>query len=357
MDDKITIVDGKIIEKNKIEEKENIYSYSRLGTFHNCKYEFYNTYILKNRGNNNAYGVMGGVIHEIMEKLQPKEITKEEAIEEFKQQFVMCNLLGYKFPNENIEKNYYDAIIDFLFWFKPIPYDDIFIEEEFKIDIGGNKLKGFIDLSLIKDDKILLLDWKTSSWSGFSGSKKLEKGRQLALYGEALKEMRGKRPDKSVWMMLKYVNIKHAKRKRSKRIERQKFVQEYMKQIIDDMIDLGYNNIEIGILLEGKRTMKDINDLNPDILKNFTQVPAVLDYDITDETVQESKQYVLDTVNNIKEYGNDVSNFPPVELNKSTSFFCQHLCNHRDTCKYYKEYLKQTQCNDLINSAVFEIFK
>lgn len=319
---------------------EKLYSYSRLGCYHNCLYEFYQSYILGNKGTNNAYGYLGGETHEIMEELHPGNITRDEALAKFKESFVMCDLMGYKFPNENIKKNYHDAILDFIYWYETLPNDKSIIEEGFKIDINGAKLRGFIDLSLVKDGQMWVVDWKSSSWSGFSGATKLlEKGRQLALYASAIEEKHGIRPIRASWVMMKYVHVKY-KTKRSKRIERQKFVQEFMPLIMDEMVALGYSPAEISLELEGKRTLMDVANINPDILKNFATRMAFIHYDISDLIIKEARAYVKDTAVQIESMGKEESDYPPVELNKSTTFFCQHLCNHGKTCKYYKQHQK-----------------
>ena len=55
--------------------KQELYSFSKLNSFHQCEYQYYLNYILKEKGKQNVYGHLGGVIHDLCEQLSKNEIT------------------------------------------------------------------------------------------------------------------------------------------------------------------------------------------------------------------------------------------------------------------------------------------
>jgi ATP-dependent helicase/DNAse subunit B len=59
--------------KQKLEELykqgAKVFSFSKLGTFNNCEFEYYNSYVLKNRGINNIYTELGSCLHNNIEAI------------------------------------------------------------------------------------------------------------------------------------------------------------------------------------------------------------------------------------------------------------------------------------------------
>lgn len=54
---------------------EELYSYSKISSFHNCSWSWYLRYVKGIEGKDNVYGLLGNVIHDCYE-----EITKGELI-------------------------------------------------------------------------------------------------------------------------------------------------------------------------------------------------------------------------------------------------------------------------------------
>ena len=63
----------------------DIWSFSKLSSYHNCAYAWYLTYVLHEKGEDNVYGVLGNSIHDCVESMCKDEMTIEEAKEKFKQ--------------------------------------------------------------------------------------------------------------------------------------------------------------------------------------------------------------------------------------------------------------------------------
>lgn len=273
---------------------KKVYSYSRLENYHNCPYSYYITYIEKNRSEDNIYSFLGSVVHEILEKLQQREIDNDKAIETFENAVTEADMLGYEWMSDSVKNKYIAAIKHYLEHYKPIECDEYFIEEYFEIPVGDKLMKGYIDLYTITDGVIDIYDYKTSSSSSFTGKDAYKKMRQMILYGIAIKQ---KYPDKEIrsmnFDMLKYYKIPS---KRSK---------------------LGY-------------TLKDRSTI--DILDFTTEfTPAYITADFTDEVIEEVTKYVCDTVNEIESLDDDIESYKK-GLNPNKDFFCKTLCGFRDRC-------------------------
>ena len=111
---------------------------------------------------------MGSVTHEILEKLQQREIDNDKAIETFENAVTEADMLGYEWMSDSVKNKYIAAIKHYLDHYKPIECDEYFIEEYFEIPVGDKWMKGYIDLYTITDGVIDIYDYKTSSSSSFT---------------------------------------------------------------------------------------------------------------------------------------------------------------------------------------------
>jgi hypothetical protein len=258
------------------------YSFSKLDSFHNCKRSYYYNYILNQRGGDNIYSFCGTVVHELTQAMIQKQITNEQAVEQFIEAIGDAEMLDLPWISENVKNNYVNCISHFLENYNFIHNDTIRIEEGFEIDINGVIVRGFIDLYYRIKNKIYIIDLKTST--KFAKKDLTKKSRQLILYAIALSE---KYPDYEIILqfnMLKYVLVK------DKLIERNK----------------------LGIF-----------DEFPD---------GIVEVECNDEAIQEVKQYVTETVNSINGINkDDISNWE-LGYDPSKDFFCKNLCSHRDKC-------------------------
>lgn len=189
-----------------MENKEVIYSYSRLQVFNECQHEYYLTYIknLRSEGEN-IYGVLGTCLHELEEQLLRKEITNDDAVAKFEECVDDCHILGYEFITEKSGRNYVECITSYLKDWNPLTDKKYEIEKDFLIEIDGTKLRGFIDLFFENEDgTITIIDHKTSTKYS---KKDIEKyAKQLYLYAYAVEEITGKKVSQIGWNFVKYVS-------------------------------------------------------------------------------------------------------------------------------------------------------
>lgn len=276
----------------------NLFSYSKLSSFQNCPYGYYLTYIQHIKGEDNVYGILGNVVHDMYELLTKDEITIEEAKEKFKQEYELCKFLGLTFPTKMSEEKYvYDVEHSFDYFIKPMGR----LEQEryFQIEIENKIFRGYIDL-IIFDDKnktIRVIDYKTSS--RFS-KKDLESHKvfQLILYSMYLeKEYPEYKILNPMFYMLKYVNVINEKGRTS--IKEIYDIDELRYEVVSPlMVEVQYND-----------TMKE------KLIKHIQEV--TLDIAFNDED-EESDWY------------------PTAEELRNNSFYCKNLCSHKKSCKFYK---------------------
>ena len=277
----------------------DIWSFSKLSSYHNCAYAWYLTYVLHEKGEDNVYGVLGNSIHDCLESMCKDEMTIEEAKEKFKQDYDMCKFLGMNFPTENTEKKYiYDIEHAFDYFEKPKGR----LEEEryIEFEIENKKFRGYVDLIIFDDEKktIQVLDWKSSS--KFS-KKDLESHKvfQLILYSMYLeKEYPDYKILNPVFYMLKYARVKNDVTGR-----------------------------------ESIRERIDIDDTIHEVLE-----PYIVEVQYNECMKDKLKQYINEVTLDIAFNDEDEESdwYPTAEELRNNSFYCKNLCGHKKKCKFYK---------------------
>ena len=277
----------------------DIWSFSKLSSYHNCAYAWYLTYVLHEKGEDNVYGVLGNSIHDCLESMCKDEMTIEEAKEKFKQDYDMCKFLGMNFPTENTEKKYiYDIEHAFDYFEKPKGR----LEEEryIEFEIENKKFRGYVDLIIFNDEEktIQVLDWKSSS--KFS-KKDLESHKvfQLILYSMYLeKEYPDYKILNPVFYMLKYARVKNDVTGR-----------------------------------ESIRERIDIDDTIHEVLE-----PYIVEVQYNECMKDKLKQYINEVTLDIAFNDEDEESdwYPTAEELRNNSFYCKNLCGHKKKCKFYK---------------------
>lgn len=274
------------------------YSFSKLSCYGNCPKNYFLTYIEPVERSQNIYGMAGGDAHEIVQALEIGKISNKEAVTEWESKMNMYDFFGEaKFPTIKSKENYIADVTAYFRNFKPLPINgrEVLIEKEFEVEIEGIIIRGFIDLTLIDHDKkeIEVIDYKTSSKSGFTSKSLVKKCYQLILYSLALQKLY---PDykivKCAFDMLKYGVDSKGKVKERKDIKLEK-ESEYERYFIET----------------------PFNQENIDLFKKF---------------VNES----MNNINKAKEqniWNVDKTNF---------SFFCKFLCSTAEYCREYQKYNK-----------------
>lgn len=323
-----------------------VYSFSKLGSFINCEFEYYNSYILKNRGVENVYTLLGSCIHNNLEDIYSGSGDKSSFKTNYTDKLIELEMSGITFPNDKIGDSYKADVLHFVENFNKL--NTKMIQEQlivFEI-ADGIWMQGYID-AIIPSEKgnpfVNIIDWKTSS--KFSGKKLNEAGRQLLMYKIGLEATTNKKVDKVMWCMVKYINVcsmqKNGKVKK-KMCNRGKWVKELTKQLEKDLHTLSIDEFELELLLDKAISDNNLESLPKEIQDKYWLEDCYVEYEITDEKVEEFKKHVVDTVNEIENKDKENEDvWEAVEISKFNSFYCSTLCGHRKTCKHYKKFLEE----------------
>lgn len=324
------------------EEGNTIYSISRVNSFNNCQYEYFNTYVKRNRGIGNVYSEVGTWIHDAIEQAyRDGKIDKKLLNSNLHIKLMELDFLGIDFPNDSIKKTFTKDVDHFT---KNISLldGDFTLEKMFVTNITKEIiLLGYIDaIQQDEDGKYHIIDWKTSS--KFTGKKLRDAGRQLLVYKLGLEQNSDIEIESIKWAMLKYLYVcwvqKNGKVKK-KMVNRGKFIKEMKKSFEKDMIATQMDEIEIGILLLEAEESNSMDNL-PDLIKEKYWIEdCFVEYDSSEEAMEEMKNYIITTVENIQNKNVDnEDDWVYVDFKKEGTFYCNTLCSHRTTCSFIKDW-------------------
>lgn len=355
------------------DENRQVYSISKVNTIQNCLYEAYKTYIEEDRGKNGIYGLLGSKIHDILEGIMVGENTKHDLLPALNSELSDMEMLNINFPKDfnggdAIKDNWVADMSHFCKNF--IKPSGKFTTEELVIyKINEDRyMQGYIDLiKHNKDGTISIYDWKSST--DFKKADLLQHGRQLVFYGLA-KEAEGFDVKEVAWIMLKYVKVEFMGKARSnskketkltKIFNRGKLVSGLETHIENDLYKLGYGEIDSDIILSNAIANNDMGLLPQEIQDKYIIKPYVRKYEITEELKKETLDYINKTANIFESLGEDENKWKPrsfTKVNKSgnereDTFFCNVLCNHRDTCKHIKKFNDLKMINKIDEDDLF----
>jgi len=338
-----------------------VYSYSKLSSFSDgCKYNYYMSYILKERSNDNIYSGIGSVSHDSIENVYHKKETLAEAKVKFNNAIKEFESNGIKFPSDppTTKSNYIKNMNHFFDNYKVL--DTPMITEQFillsipRIKNATNDedfiwIQMYVDslMPIVDGEEIVgicINDWKTSS--KFDKEKLLVSSRQLLLYKMGVEQLTNVAASKLGWSMLKYVyccyktkgnkqNLPQIKKSMQERKDSVKF---FFKKIVQDLIDSGIDTMEAE-LLAGRAVNHNTLSVLPQFIQDKYWIEdCFLEYEFNDEVMKECKEWIINVVNEIESISSDnVLNYPPVEINEKTRYFCFNLCG-RPKCPYLLKY-------------------
>lgn len=337
-----------------------VYSISRIDSINNCLYGAYRTYDLHEKGAPNIYSSAGSVTHDCLEKIMNNEATETDLLPCIQEELDNLDLLNIEFPKDrngrdSIREGWIADMTHFASTYKK-PTGNFKTEELFIYKTkGGHYLQGYIDLQRInKDGSIDIYDYKTSSM--YRGEEIKKHGRQLLVYCAGLKQD-GYKVNSVAWIMLKYAEIKFMGKKTakskekteiSKVCERRKIGEEMSKYVERDLIDAGYDEIDIEIILKKFCETNMFDCLPEKIASNYKMLPYVMKYDITPEFLDECEEYIDSTIEMWESLNHDNDkDFKPKSFTKVQKngkevediFFCTSLCDHKNNCPYLLDYL------------------
>ena len=138
------------------------WSFSRINSFCQCKYEWYLQYIESAVGQNNFYAEFGKFCHTILEKYAKGELSLFELADYFDAHYdeEVPSMVYHK--TADIRQSYRDKAVEY---FENIDldlekYEILGIEKKCNFTVGGKPFVGYIDL-LLRDKKtggIIILD-------------------------------------------------------------------------------------------------------------------------------------------------------------------------------------------------------
>lgn len=344
-----------------------VYSYSKLSSWNECKYNWYLTYVLHKNSKDNIYSKIGEVTHDSLQNIYQKKEDIQKSKELFNNAIKEFEKQGIKFPdNPSSTKLNYIINMNHFFDNYKILKTDMITEQFVLLSIPRKEnavndedfiwIQMYID-SLIpeieNDDikSIIVNDWKTSS--SFDKDKLIKSSRQLLIYKLGVEQKTGVKVSKLGWTMLKYVyccyRTKESKTKPSdikkSMQERKNSVKYFYKKIVADLIQTGMDTMQAE-LLAGKA----VNQNNLKVLPDFIQEKywiedCFLEYDFNDETINDCIQWIINTVNEIESIdSNNINLFPPVCITEKTSYFCFNLCGRPD-CIHLTKYKTENTNN------------
>jgi ATP-dependent helicase/DNAse subunit B len=328
------------------DEGKQVYSHSKLQSFNQCEYQYWLSYIKHQKGIDNIYSIAGGKLHDIIEKIYNNKATQIDLKHELTDIISDCELLGFEFPTEQIANNWKNAMYHFVNNFtklnRTFKTEQFFLYEIFP-DIY---MQGYIDaIDENAPDGEDILDWKSSS--EFSGEKEKEAGRQLVIYKLA-REASGKKVNRVGWFMMKYLNLSYMQKNgkiKTRELGRNNWISKCSAMFSKDLINYGLDEIGIDFTIEEAISNNSIENFPQEVQDKYTIKDCIKWYDTTDEIINETLQYIKDTIEKINNKVKDEIDWQPIitignqsEQDKK-AFFCNTLCSHRKTCEYLRKYL------------------
>lgn len=187
-------------------ENRERFSFSKLSSFHTCKYGYKLTYIDRLKGEDNCFSSYGTLMHSIFERYARGEIDLWSLADVYEWEFDTA--VPEEFPSfkycKDMKKLYYEQGLNYLQNFSG--YDDkkiLEVESEFDYDIDDWTLNGVIDLVFEdKDGKLVIQDYKSKGCFK-NKTEQAKYARQLYLYSLHIKQKYGKYPDYLRFLMFR----------------------------------------------------------------------------------------------------------------------------------------------------------
>lgn len=397
---------------NLIKEKfgvDKLWSFSKVGTFDQCSWLYKLKYIdrIRVRGDN-CYTWWGTVSHDLIQGLYDGEHTYEEMSQKLEDKIIEYNMLDddkLKFPEQSQFDSYIENLRHYFSNVVQLPYK-VTNEKPVLATFEGDEkyvFQGYIDSEYFDEDgNFVILDYKTSSLSGFSGKKLLEKARQLLIYAMGISQLGrtidGERHEiplnkiKIRYDMMKYCNItfkqKNGKEKTTKSERRmwvakianplRKDFEEVTKNIEkaekeikkldrkrnakvrteEEKLDLGcqiediqlsieemkkheYDTLQINEMIDEAINNNSLESLPKFIQDKYTVEDCYIDVEFNADILKEFEDELVATLNKIIEKTSEDNSdeaFKRGKIEQSDSFYCQNLCDLKDHCSYFQEY-------------------
>jgi len=345
-----------------------LWSWSRVHSYMNSKYEYFLKYVrhIEEDNNNCAYAPLGGLAHELLEKFYGQEIRYENMPEEFDTGWMLnIDIVDLKFnrndkaKNDSIKNKYKENLDHFFRHHKVLENDEKskfelekFILIKMREDIY---LQGYIDvLRILEDGSYIVGDWKTSTI--YKGKKALDECGQLVTYAIGIHQLTGIPYDKIKigWNFLKYQNVtieqKNGKKK-VREIERCKLGSSLTSNVKTWLKHFGYDEKEIDDYIVKLVDSNSIECLPKEVQEKFEFNDCWVYVELNEELINFWKDTIISNVDEInsktKEYELTKNNklfWDSEESVKSQSYYYANLSGYSANLLLpYKQYLEKLE--------------
>lgn len=364
-------------QQNEIKKKYNVdrlWSWSRMNTFLNSKYEYLLKYILKAKEDrcDSCYTTLGTICHDTLDRFYEGEIKYEDMISDYNDGFTTAiTIADLKFNRSDEEKNRsigekYNENLKHFFQNHTVYDKKLLIEKPVVVNIGGNVFIGYID-ALYKDDDDCyhIIDFKSSSI--YTGNKLEENSGQLTIYAIALNQM-GIPLDKikPCFNFLKYCTIKYEQKNgtvKHRNTERCKIGESLQSNAKTWLKHFGYEPDEY---LKEMLDTNGIQCLPEEVREKYEITDCHVYIDLTEKLVQKWTDLIVTTLKDIelreadyKETHSDKCFWDDEESVNKQSYYYANLCSYSVNkllpYKAYLEKLEAAQSGDIfgsINSSI-----
>lgn len=366
----------KLAEWNKCNQ---IFSWSKYKTYLDDTYTYYLKYIAKIPADrfDGIYAKSGGDIHECIEAFYNGKLDHQGMLDRYEELLFENTMNGLKYDRSDEEKNksvgdkYEDCIRHFLLNHNKIDRGDnpLKLEEFIGSVIGDTYFQGYIDCYHIEErggkKNVVITDWKSSSM--YKGDKYEHEKGQLLLYIEGMHQ-KGIPYENIIarWNFLKYVNVvvtqkainKETKLHKTKvrQLERNSYVAKLEASIRMWMKELTQLPEDIQeYLIEEAIKDNSLDGLPVDVRNMFVVDDCYVEIDFTEDDINELKNNIIETVNEIKEKEKEYNALINIDkeaaervwwqdVTDSQSFFMANLSEYSAKIhKPYAEYLENKQ--------------
>lgn len=364
-------------ELKKIKAKykvERLWSWSRMNTFLNSKYEYLLKYILKTPEDrcDSCYTTLGTICHDTLDRFYEGGIKYEDMIDDYNDGYTTAIIIAdLKFNRSDEEKNksigekYNNNLIHF-FKNHTVYEHKLLIEKPIVVNINGNIFVGYID-GLYKDDEgyYHILDFKSSSI--YTGKKLTQNSGQLILYSIGLHQMGiPLNMIKPQFNFLKYCTVKQELKNgttKYRNIERSELGEKLQSNAKTWLKHFGYEPDEY---LKEMLDTNGIQCLPEEVREKYEITDCHVYIDLTEKLVQKWTDLIVTTLKDIelreadyKETHSDKCFWDDEESVNKQSYYYANLCSYSVNkllpYKAYLEKLEAAQSGDIfgsINSSI-----
>lgn len=350
---------------------ERLWSWSRMNTFLNSKYEYLLKYILKVPEDrcDSCYTTLGTICHDTLEKFYEGKIEYSDMIDDYNDGFTTAiTIADLKFNRSDEEKNksigdkYNENLIHFFQNHTKYKHK-ILVEKPIVVNINGNVFVGYID-GLYKNDGgyYHILDFKSSSI--YTGKKLAQNSGQLILYSIGLYQMGVPlNMIKPQFNFLKYCTVRQELKNgtiKYRNLQRSEIGEKLQSNAKTWLKHFGYEPDEY---LKKLLDTNSIACLPEEVRKKYEITDCHVDVELTEETVKYWTDFITTTLKDIElresdyaETKSDKCFWDDEEGIKEQEYYYANLCaysiNKLLPYKAYLDRLEASKNGDIFGNVV-----